>query len=183
MGTLSPAFDKWGTICINSRRALITLSKHVPRLLGGDRRALPKHGKNTDPRDPRDPPRPSETAIVCTVVLVLVVYSCTGTRSSTSSTTVLVVLRPRWAGGSGRLRQREQQHQEQHQEQHQRPRSRSAAPENSSLLTKDFSEYRKNTLKCVGFVQNLRKSLVGGCMDTQNRKDLVLEFPTIWRIG
>ena len=24
-GTLSPAFDKWGTICINSRRALITL--------------------------------------------------------------------------------------------------------------------------------------------------------------
>ena len=56
-------------------------------MLGGERRALPKHGKNTDPRDPRDPPRPSETAIVCIVLLVLVVYSCTGTRSSSSSST------------------------------------------------------------------------------------------------
>ena len=55
--------------------------------MGGERRALPKHGKNTDPRDP---PRPSETAIVCIVVLVLVVlvvYSCTSSSSSSSSST------------------------------------------------------------------------------------------------
>eukprot|EP01043_Picozoa_sp_COSAG02_P015615 COSAG02_NODE_669_length_18681_cov_170.310499_9_plen_103_part_00 len=61
--------------------------------------------------------------------------------------------RPRWAGGSGRLRQREQQQQDQHQQQqHQQCTARctarcSRSSEKSSLLTKDFSEYRKNTFK------------------------------------